>query len=202
MEREDHWQTVYQTKEEDEVSWFQERPAVSLDLIGRSGFGPEAGLIDVGGGASRLIDHLLAAGWRDLTVLDVAKAALDRSRERLGEQAKQVSWVAADITRWQPERRYDLWHDRAVFHFLTDPADRAAYRAVLARALRPGGQAIIGTFAADGPERCSGLPVCRYDAAALAAEFGPSFRLEEALTHEHATPSGKVQKFQFVRLIS
>lgn len=199
MEREDHWQTVYRTKREDEVSWFQERPDPSLDLICRAGLG---GLVDIGGGASRLVDCLLEAGWRDLTVLDVADAALDRSRTRLGGKAAGVEWVAADVTKWRPDRTYDVWHDRAVFHFLTDPADREAYRAVLARALRSGGQAIVGTFAADGPERCSGLPVCRYDAAGLAAELGPSFRLEEALTHEHVTPAGKVQKFQYVRLIS
>jgi SAM-dependent methyltransferase len=193
MEREDHWQSVYRTKSEDEVSWFQERPSVSLDLIGRAGPGS---LIDIGGGASRLADHLLG---RDLTVLDVAEAALEQSRTRLGEKAKQVNWLVSDITQWVPDRTYDIWHDRAVFHFLTDPADRDAYRAVLARALRPGGQVIIGTFAADGPERCSGLPVYRYDAAGLAAEIG--FSLEEALTHDHVTPAGKVQKFQYVRLI-
>ncbi|MBF0335095.1 MAG: class I SAM-dependent methyltransferase [Alphaproteobacteria bacterium] len=197
-----HWQDVYAGKAETEVSWFQPRPAVSLDFIAHGGFGPEARIVDVGGGASTLVDALLDQGFRDLTVLDIAPAALDRAKARLGGRAAGVDWVAADVGAWRPSAAFDLWHDRAVFHFLTDEDDRRAYRATLAAALRPGGQAILATFAPDGPERCSGLPVRRWSADELAAEFAPHFTLAESLAHEHVTPAGKVQRFTWVRLAS
>lgn len=199
MDRKAHWQTVYQTKGEDEVSWFQERPGTSFALIGRSGVARNDAILDVGGGASRLIDHILDAGYGDLTVLDIAEAALVASKARLGDRARSVCWEAADITQWTPSRRYALWHDRAVFHFLIDAADRAAYVRALDAALAPGGQVIIGTFAPDGPERCSGLPIQRYDAAALGAVIGEGFALEETCGEEHLTPGGAIQRFQFCR---
>lgn len=199
MERHEHWQAVYRTKGEAEVSWFQERPATSLDLIGRAAGGTGAAVLDVGGGASRLVDHLLAAGYGDLTVLDIAEAALAAAQARLGSLAGRVDWIAADITRWTPLRQWDVWHDRAVFHFLTSAADRAAYVRALTAALPIGGQAIIAPFAPDGPERCSGLPIRRYDAAALAAEVGPGFVLVQTIGEGHVTPGGAVQKFQFCR---
>ncbi|HUZ65788.1 MAG TPA: class I SAM-dependent methyltransferase [Acetobacteraceae bacterium] len=194
-----HWQSVYATKAETEVSWFQDHPDVSLELVRRSVAGPGSPIIDVGAGAARLADALLEDGFTDVTVLDIAPAAFIRTRERLGPRAAALRFVAADITRWQPDRVHDVWHDRAVFHFLTEAADRAAYRAVLGAALRPGGIAILGTFAPDGPPRCSGLPVMRYAPDALAAELGAGFVLLDSLNHAHHTPGGAVQHFQFSR---
>jgi len=200
MDRHSHWQTVYEDKGETEVSWFQEHPASSLALIRDSGLGPDARIIDIGGGASRLVDHLVGQGFRSIAVLDIAPAALERARHRLGELAAQVEWLVADVTGWTPPTHFDLWHDRAVFHFLTDPADRAAYAAAMAAAVPKGGQAIIGTFALDGPERCSGLPIHRYDADGLSAEFARHFEPIAAMTEDHLTPTGKIQRFQFCRL--
>ena len=199
MERRAHWQQVYASKAETEVSWFQERPSASLALIRGTGLDGGARLIDVGAGASRLVDHLVGVGWRHVTVLDIAPMALDRVRRRLGPGASQVEWLVADVTRWRPPARFDLWHDRAVFHFLTDDGDRAAYAAAMAAAVPGGGHAIVGTFALDGPERCSGLPTCRYDADGLAAAFAGHFHLVDSLTEDHRTPAGKLQRFQFCR---
>src|SRR5690242_2136745 len=176
-DRQTHWQNVYTSKGEKEVSWFQDRPAISLEFIAAAKIQPDAAIIDIGGGASRLVDALLDEGYSNLTVLDLSEAALASSRERIGPRAAAVKWVAADVTTWQPPEPYDVWHDRAAFHFLTDESDRQAYVSRLTTALRSGGQAIIGTFALDGPERCSGLLVTRYDAASLAAALGPRFRL-------------------------
>jgi 2-polyprenyl-3-methyl-5-hydroxy-6-metoxy-1,4-benzoquinol methylase len=160
-----------------------------------------ASIIDVGGGASRLVDALLDQGFRQVTVLDISPEALACTRERLGELAKHVNWTAADVTRWTPPGAFDIWHDRAVFHFLVGAEERRAYKDTLATALPPGGQAIIGTFASNGPERCSGLPVARYEPEALATELGSAFRLVESTHEDHLTPRGKVQRFQFSRLV-
>ncbi|MCC6888021.1 MAG: class I SAM-dependent methyltransferase [Hyphomicrobiales bacterium] len=195
--RQAHWQGVYTAKGEREVSWFEPSPALSLQLIAAANEGTRISVIDVGGGASRLPDALVAAGYKDVTVLDVSAAALAISRQRLGSLAERVAWIAADVTVWEPLRSYDVWHDRAVFHFLTAASDRAAYVARLRRALCAGGTAIIGTFAMDGPEQCSGLPVVRYDAAGLAKELGDDFALVEARLHDHQTPWGSMQRFQF-----
>ncbi len=195
----DHWTRVYADKSEDEVSWFQERPETSLTLIDRANLLPEAAIVDVGGGSSRLVDCLLARDYRNLTVLDIAEAALDRARRRIGPNARSVTWIAADILDWQPPARFDLWHDRAVFHFLTEAEDRLAYRAQLERNLTPGGTVIIGTFAPDGPERCSGLPVVRYAPETLTAELGDAFIFEDCLEESHTTPAGRIQNFQFSR---
>jgi SAM-dependent methyltransferase len=166
----------------------------------RAGLGPDAAIVDVGGGASRLVDDLLARGFHDLEVLDLSAEALAVAQRRLGRRAAQVRWTVADVTRFEPTRSYDLWHDRAVFHFLVRPEARAAYVRAMTRAVRPGGQAIVATFAPDGPERCSGLPVVRYDEGALVDALGPAFRRVEHLRHEHGTPAGRVQPFTFVRL--
>jgi SAM-dependent methyltransferase len=195
--RQVHWDRVYTTKAETEVSWFQERPAISLDLLQAAGATPRSAIIDIGGGASRLVDALVALGYKDVTVLDIAGAALDAARVRLGQIAASVRWVVADVTRWQPDRRYDLWHDRATFHFLVDEADRRAYVDTMRRALASGGHAVIGIFALDGPERCSGLPIVRYDAASLRATLGPDFALVESRCEEHRTPAGATQSFNF-----
>ncbi len=192
-----HWETVYTTKGENEVSWFQEDPAPSLELIGLARPTPETAIVDIGGGASRLVDLLITRGFKQVTVLDISQAALDAAKARLGERASQAEWVVADVTKWQPARTFEIWHDRAAFHFLTDPADRSAYVARLRQAVRPGGHVIIGTFAIDGPEKCSGLPVKRYDAAGLMTELGEGFELVDSRLHDHSTPWSSTQRFQF-----
>ncbi len=197
FDRSGHWQGVYMAKAETEVSWFQATPAPSLDLLRLAGADRDAALVDIGGGASLLVDHLLAEGFRDLTVLDLSQAALDMARARLGEAGARVTWIAGDATEWTPPKAYDVWHDRAAFHFLTEAADRAAYLERLRRALRIGGAAIFGAFALDGPEKCSGLPVMRHDAASLSAALGPGFDLLDERRHDHSTPGGATQKFQF-----
>lgn len=199
--RQQHWNEIYARKREDEVSWYQKEPTVSLQLIARCVLPVGAKVIDVGGGASRLVDDLLERGSDDVTVLDISGQALAKARARLGARSDAVRWIAADVTTFRPTERYDLWHDRAVFHFLTSAEDRAAYVAALEHSLAPGGYVVVGTFALDGPERCSGLEVVRYDAAGLVAALGESFALLETARQEHVTPSGKVQAFTFVRLV-
>lgn len=196
QQRKRHWEQVYQDKPEDTVSWFQVHPQISLELI-QSCTLPADPLIDVGGGASRLVDHLLAEGYTDLTVLDLAEAALERAGARLGPAALKVQWLVADITRWWPQRRYRLWHDRAVFHFLTAAEERSAYLSVLEAALEPGAHAVIASFALDGPERCSGLPVQRYSPESLLQELGEGFRLLESREETHLTPTARLQRFQY-----
>ena len=200
-DREAHWQNVYATKSEKEVSWFQENPAPSLELIAATGLSHDAAIIDVGGGTSRLVDGLLDQGFRRLTILDLSANALAGAKKRLGPRAEGIDWIAADVTAWEPSTTYDLWHDRAAFHFLTEPLDRDAYIARLSKALRRGGHAIIATFAADGPERCSGLPIVRYDPEGLARTLGSGFQLIESRRHDHLTPGGNTQRFQFSRFL-
>jgi trans-aconitate methyltransferase len=192
-----HWDNVYATKRENEVSWFQEKASLSLDLVRAAGARPGSAIIDIGGGASRLVDALIDEGFTDLSVLDVADAALSATKARLGANAGSVHWITADITRWRPPRQYDLWHDRAAFHFLTEANDRAAYVERLTQALAPGAHAIIATFAPDGPERCSGLPVVRYDAASLGATLGSRFALLQTRREDHRTPFATMQRFQY-----
>jgi SAM-dependent methyltransferase len=198
-ERRSHWERVYSERVPDEVSWYQERPEPSLTLIGHARLGAAARILDVGGGASTLVDHLLDVGFRDLTVLDIASPALERARARLGQRAAEVRWLVGDVTAADLDGPYALWHDRAVFHFLVAAELRVAYRAQLLRHTRPGAEVILGTFSLDGPERCSGLPVARYSADTLTAELGSGFEFEEAMPHEHRTPAGKTQRFTFCR---
>lgn len=195
--RQAHWDNVYATKNEKDVSWYQDRATPSLELIALTAVSADAEIIDIGGGASRLVDSLLLANLGQVTVLDLSGAALDAARQRLGDKAACVKWLVADVTAWEPSQTYDLWHDRAAFHFLTDLADQSAYAERLKRAVKPNGFVIIGTFAPDGPERCSGLPIVRHDAAALAALLGDGFELIDARRHEHTTPWGAAQRFQF-----
>lgn len=195
--RQAHWENVYTTKGENEVSWYQQSPAPSSELIVQAGATHASAIIDVGGGASRLVDHLVEQGFEDITVLDLSAAALEAAKRRLESRADRVHWIVADATAWEPVKAYDIWHDRAAFHFLTDEKDRAAYIARLARVVKVGGHAIIGTFALDGPEKCSGLPVARYDSASLGQALGSAFRLVDTRRHEHATPWGSKQMFQF-----
>lgn len=190
------WEDVYRNKGEAETSWHEARPQVSLDLIGETGAGKGAAIVDVGGGSSRLVDCLLEQGFRRITVLDLSETALATARARLPKDAP-VEWVVGNVLHWQPSGRFAVWHDRAAFHFLTDPADQETYLRVMDRALVPGGHAIIGTFALDGPSSCSGLPVDRYDAARLSTRLGDEYRLIRTLNHEHRTPWDSVQRFHF-----
>ena len=195
--RQAHWENVYTTKAEGEVSWYQQSPAPSLELIVQTGPVSKSAIIDIGGGASRLVDHLVEQGFEDVTVLDLSGAALEAARARLGARADRVHWLVADATTWEPAKPYDIWHDRAAFHFLTDEKDRAAYIERLRRGLKIGGHAIMATFALDGPEKCSGLPVARYDGASLGKTLGAGFKLLHTRRHEHATPWDARQIFQF-----
>lgn len=197
MDAKQHWEQVYATKAATEVSWYQREAHVSLALIARVA-DSERAVVDVGGGASTLVDGLLERGYSDVTVLDISDKALDAARVRLGERGAGVRWVAADVLRHPfAPGSIDVWHDRAVFHFLTSAADRQAYVAQVTRAARPGGHVIVATFRADGPTKCSGLEVCRYSPEALRAEFGGEFELLAAEDEDHVTPTGYVQRFQY-----
>ena len=195
--RQAHWEGIYTKKGENEVSWFQENPASSLELIAQIGATPTSAIIDIGGGASRLVDNLVKRGFEDVTVHDLSEAALETAKARLGNDSGQVQWIVADATVWEPLKAYDIWHDRAAFHFLTEQPDRVAYVDRVERALKVGGYAIIATFALDGPERCSGLPIVRYDPVSLGETLGRSFQLVDTRRHTHATPWGTEQSFQF-----
>lgn len=201
MNREEHWNAVYATKGERGVSWYEALPAVSLDLLDAAGLTPDSCVIDIGGGDSFLVDALLAKGLTCLAVLDVSGEALERARARLQARAAAVRWIEADVTAGWASPPMDIWHDRAVFHFLTDAADRARYVARLLETLKVQGMAIIATFALDGPERCSGLPVQRYSPETLASELGSRFALQESRPRTHVTPWGATQSFQYSRLV-
>jgi SAM-dependent methyltransferase len=194
-----HWDETYATKDETRVSWYQPRPEQSLALI-MAAEPPTASVIDVGGGASRLADSLLADGYRDVTVLDISAVALERSKARLGILAGKITWIAADITHWKPARTWNVWHDRAVFHFLTNAAAQDAYIEALKQGTVPGSAVIMATFALAGPERCSGLPVQRYSPASLAARLGTDFRLYAEREEMHPTPFGTQQAFTYAAL--
>jgi ubiquinone/menaquinone biosynthesis C-methylase UbiE len=198
MQSKEHWEHVYSTKATDAVSWFQTHPETSLKLIERTGVSCSAAIIDVGGGASTLVDDLLSRNFAHITVLDLSAAALRAAQTRLGSRADQVTWLEADITKVKlPLHAYDLWHDRAVFHFLTSDQDRHAYVEAVLRAVKPGGHVIVATFAEDGPTQCSGLPVMRYSADALHAEFGAPFTLVQHDKEAHHTPFGTIQQFTY-----
>lgn len=199
-DRKTHWENIYQTRDAEQVSWFQPTPELSLKLIARCNLAPDHTILDVGGGASTLVDHLLKAGHRSITVLDIAQAALQASRERLGESANQVNWLVADATDFQLEQQVHLWHDRAVFHFLLQAEDRHAYLANLKRTLLPGGHLIIAAFAPEGPKKCSGLDIVQYDDRKLMAELGHAFELLESYREIHTTPSSAEQAFNYFLL--
>lgn len=192
----DHWEAAW-ADPPTAKSWYQPRPEVSLRLLADHAPGS---VVDVGGGASTLVDGLLDDGRTDLTVLDISPRALAAARERLGARADAVTWQVADLRSWEPTRTFDAWHDRAVFHFLVNPEERAAYRWALARALRPGGVAVVATFADDGPDRCSGLPTTRWDAADLAVALGDDLDLLHTEREHHRTPAGGDQAFRYVVL--
>lgn len=195
-----HWDRVYQEKDPTtDVSWYQARPAISLEMIQATGLVNQQAVIDVGGGASCLVDCLLEAGFRDVSVLDVSRAALKHAQARLGVRAGSVTWLEANIAQFQPPRSFDLWHDRAVFHFLTSPEARHGYAEALRKGLPPGGHLIVATFAKDGPVQCSGLPVMRYDANLVCAELGSEFELLECRAESHITPWKTEQRFNWFR---
>ncbi len=198
MDARAHWAAVYESRAVDEVSWYQSVPATSLALIARVAE-PSASVLDVGAGASNLVDELLARGFEDVTVLDVAEAALAHVAARLGRDPR-VHLVASDLRAWRPSRLYGLWHDRAVLHFLTDPVDAHRYRALVEEAVAPGGGVVVGVFAHDGPTQCSGLEVRRYSTEEIVALLGPEFELVESRSEDHLTPAGAVQRFTWVAL--
>lgn len=198
MEPKSHWETVYETKSADAVSWYAPHLKTSLAYIRRTGLPLAASIIDVGGGEATLVDDLLAASYKHVSVLDISGKALDVCRKRLGPNAENVGWIPADVlTHPFRARAFDVWHDRAVFHFLTSEEDRQRYVRQVARALRPGGYAIVGTFGPEGPQQCSGLPVARYAPDELHGEFGPRFTLVESSTDQHTTPWGTQQQFVY-----
>ena len=199
MERAAHWDRVFGTKADTDVSWYQERPDASLASIEACGLPATAALLDVGAGSSALVDHLLSAGCLDVTVLDISEAALARARARLGVRAAEVDWVVADVTTFRPARRYDLWHDRAAFHFLTTEEDQQAYATALRASVADSGWVILAAFAPHGPRRCSGLDVRRHDGASMASVLGPDFSLVHEEIVEHRTPSGVTQAFTYAR---
>ena len=191
-----HWDRIYQTKKPTEVSWYRAHLDTSLSLIEKASPSRGVAIIDVGGGESTLVDDLLAHGYKDLTVLDVSAAAIAATSARLAEAGRNVHWIVGDVTEVPlPEAGYDVWHDRAVFHFLTDPASRAAYVRQVVRSVRVGGHVIVGTFGPEGPLQCSGLDVVRYDATALHEAFGARFELVEHRDEVHRTPGGRDQQF-------
>ena len=198
MDRSGHWQHVYETKSPQQVSWYALHLVTSLEWIREAAPNHAAAVIDVGGGASTLVDDLYAEGYRSVTVLDVAERAIAQAKARLGHAADEVRWVVGDVTAVElPSAAFDVWHDRAVFHFLTEARDRRAYRSQLLKALKHDGHVIVTTFSLNGPERCSGLPVARYDADSLAAEFGQEFRMVKGATVQHQTPTGGMQEFLY-----
>jgi SAM-dependent methyltransferase len=200
-DRKAHWEEVYQTKAADSVSWYRQHLNVSLELLERGGLSSKSRLIDIGGGASTLVDDLLDRGIKGVTVLDISAAALAVPQARLGARASEVNWIVADILHAElPGAGFDFWHDRAVFHFLTDPVDVAKYAQQAARAVKSGGSALIAGFAPDGPERCSGLPIARRSAEDIARILTPAFTLQEARPERHVTPAGTAQSFAYALL--
>jgi SAM-dependent methyltransferase len=198
MKTQEHWEQIYRAKAPDQLSWYSPHLSASLELIQRASVSHSASIIDVGGGESTLVDDLLERGYRNITVLDISQAAIDANKKRLGKKAERVHWLTADITKVELEpARFDVWHDRAVFHFLTASNDRVAYVRQVVKAVKHGGQVIVSTFGPEGPTRCSGLDVVRYDAESLHDEFGKRFCLLESSKQLHHTPFGTLQQFLY-----
>lgn len=194
-EKQSHWEIVYKEKGPADVSWTQEKPELSLELIHKTGLDKNARIIDVGGGDSRLVDYLLTEGYTNITVLDISAAALEKAKARLGEKAQSVKWIAGDVEAFEPDVQYDIWHDRAAFHFLTTPEQINRYVQLTAKAVN--GTLILGTFSENGPEKCSGLPVTRYSEEKMVHTFADYFQVNGCQTHLHTTPFGTTQEFRF-----
>jgi 2-polyprenyl-3-methyl-5-hydroxy-6-metoxy-1,4-benzoquinol methylase len=202
MDSKTHWETVYQTKAAHEVSWYRSHLDKSLALIAQAAPDPNARIIDIGGGEATLVDDLIERGYQHLSILDISQAAIDTTKQRLGAVSDRINWLVDDITKVDlPAQKYDVWHDRAVFHFLTLPAQRAAYIRQVLHAVKPGGQIIMATFGVDGPEKCSGLEIVRYSSASLQAEFGDRFQLLETSTELHKTPFQTTQQFLYCHFL-
>lgn len=199
MDRNKHWEEIYETKQLNEVSWYQPKPETSLDLIESFGTDKLTKIIDVGGGDSLLVDHLLAEGYEKLTVLDISSKAIERAQARLGEKANQIKWVVSDVVDFSPNQKYDLWHDRATFHFLSDSKDIELYVKNAHAALNPGGKMIIGTFSTNGPTICSGIEIRQYNEDLMSKTFENYFKKLDCSIHKHQTPSEKLQEFIFCR---
>lgn len=195
--RKKHWENVYGTNADHQVSWYQEVPETSINLIKELNLNKEAAIIDVGGGNSNLTAHLLKQGFNDLTVLDISAKALERTRGKMGSEAARVNWIVSDVLAFEPERKYDLWHDRATFHFLTRADDVAGYIARVCQAIKPGGYLVLGTFSKSGPEKCSGLNITQYSADELQQLFGEHFTMVNSLDAVHQTPFNTEQEFVF-----
>lgn len=201
MGRKEHWEKIYNEKSPLEVSWYQSEPHISLELIAKTECSKDSAIIDVGGGASVLVDRLLENGYQHLAVLDIASNAMAYAKHRIGAKASDVEWFEADVTTFSPPHQFDVWHDRAVFHFLTDATDRNKYLRVLKHTLRPGGHLIIAAFALEGPQKCSGLDIVQYDSDNITRELGDSFSLVEECHEVHMTPAHKEQMFTYFRFI-
>lgn len=196
-DRKAHWDHIYQTKQPDEVSWYQPVPTTSLEFLKQYDIPLTAKIIDIGGGDSYFVDHLLGMGYRDITVLDISEVAVQRAKARLGEQADQVKWIVEDAATFQPEEKYDFWHDRATFHFLTREPEIDHYIHTVQQSLQPGGILLIGTFSEEGPEKCSGIYIRRYDEASLTGRLKHAFEKIDCFKVDHKTPGGTVQNFIF-----
>lgn len=194
-----HWDSIYKKNKPDELSWYQDYPQLSLKLIGKTGVGLDAEIIDIGGGTSKLIGILVDQGFRKLTVLDISSESIEKAKSQFGDKSKQITWIEEDITSFNPPHSFDIWHDRAVFHFLTNINDRKKYIESVIRAVNSGGHMIISTFGLEGPPKCSGIKVVRYSAESLSEEFGNNFRLVESFSEVHDTPSKVQQNFIYCR---
>ncbi len=201
MDRKSHWENIYASSSPDETSWFQVEPALSLELITKEKLATAAAIIDVGGGAATLGQRLFDSGYTNLTILDISAIALKQAQEKFGESAAKVQWVEAHVTECNPPHHYDVWHDRAVFHFLTEAEDRAKYIDIINNALNVGGYLIIAAFAIGGPEKCSGLEIMQYDFDTLTQTLGGGYRLLDQRPEIHTTPDGKEQQFIYFRFI-
>lgn len=193
--RKNHWETVYETKNPDQVSWTQETPKTSLEFIHSFGLNKAAKIIDVGGGDSKLVDHLLHVGFKNITVLDISEKALEKAKKRLGEKAKNVNWIVSDITTFVPKTSFDVWHDRAVFHFLTTPEDIEKYVTIVTKTVT--GYLIMGTFSENGPTKCSGLEIKQYNEEKLTTVFKKEFEKTACIIEDHKTPFDTIQNFLF-----
>jgi SAM-dependent methyltransferase len=198
MKRKEHWETVFSTKQPHEVSWTQAIPTTSLDLIASCELSKDAEIIDIGGGDSNLVDHLLALGYKNISVLDISSHAIDRAKKRLGEKADLVTWIVSDIVDFKPTKKYDLWHDRAAFHFLTEKSQIQAYQNLINEHVKE--NLIIGTFSENGPKKCSGLDICQYNSTSLNELFQLNFTPIKTFTEDHKTPFETTQNFVFSSL--
>lgn len=195
MTNKNHWENVYETKNPDEVSWTQKKPRTSLDFIRSFGLSKDAKIIDIGGGDSNLVDFLLEEGYKNITILDISAKALDKAKERLGEKSKKITWIVTDITEFQPTETYDIWHDRAAFHFLTTPEQIFKYVEITKKAVSK--FMILGTFSKNGPKKCSGLDITQYDEESMNSQFAENFEKIKCITEDHTTPFETTQNFVF-----